>query len=225
MNERALLRVLATFAFGAAVATTPRPGHAEDPPDAGVPGRHKLEGSKLDEALADVAKARKDVRTLRAAFTQSRKIALLSTSVTSHGSLILAAPDRLRWDLAPPDDIVYFVGPEGLSYKTKSSSATAPANGAKVAAALADLRALLAGDLATLRNRYTLSASRSASDLEVTGVAKDKNASVKGFTLVLDGGLVRPLRAHLLEGKSDTIDLTFSNVVVNEPVDPAQLRP
>lgn len=225
MKKSVLRHALLAFAVGTALAAMPSASRAEDPPDAGVPGRHKLEGSKLDEALADVARARKDVRTLRASFTQDRKIALLSTSVTSRGSLVFAAPDRLRWDLAPPDDIVYFVGPDGLSYKTKSSSATAPANSAKVAAALSDLRALLAGDIAALRTRYTLAASRSASDLEITGVAKDKAASVKGFTLVLDGGLVRPVRARLLEGKSDSIDLAFSNVVVNEPVDPALLRP
>jgi hypothetical protein len=48
---------------------------------------------------------------------------------------------------------------------------------------------------------------------------------VKAFTLVLDKGLVVPLRARLLENKNDSIDLTFSNAVVNGPVDPKLLRP
>jgi hypothetical protein len=194
-------------------------------PDAGAVARETLEGPKLDATLADITNARKAVRTLRASFEQTRRIALLATSVKSRGTLTVAAPDRLRWDLAPPDDIVYFVAPEGLSYKTKSSSATMPASGAKVARGLGDLRALLTGDLGTLRERYVLTASRSAADVEISGRAKDPNASVKAFVLVLDKGLILPIRARLLEGKNDSVDLAFSNVVVNGPVDPAELRP
>jgi len=134
-------------------------------------------------------------------------------------------PDRLRWDLAAPDDIVYFVGPEGLSYKTKTSSATVPARAANVARGLGDLRALLTGDLGALRDRYTLAGARGPNDVEVTGVAKDRNASVRSFALVLDKGLVVPVRARLLEGKSDSVEITFSNVVVNAPLDPARLKP
>lgn len=198
---------------------------AEESGDAGAPAREKLEGAKLDALFADVATARKEVRTLRAAFTQERRITLLATSVKSRGELTFASPDRLRWDLAPPDDIVYFVGPEGLSYRTKTSAASVPAAGANVARALGDLRALLTGDLGALRDRYALTASRSPTDVEVAGVAKDKAASVRAFTLLLDRGLTVPLRARLVEGKSDSVDLVFSNVAVNAPVDAARLRP
>jgi outer membrane lipoprotein-sorting protein len=207
------------------VAGAPSSAVAVEPADAGAPSREKLEGEKLDALLADIARARKDVRTLHAAFTQERRIALLATSVKSRGELTCSTPDRLRWDLAPPDDVVYFVGPEGLSYKTKSSSATVPASGANVARALGDLRALLTGDLASLRDRYVLEGARGSDGVEISGTAKDKKASVRAFTLVLDRGLVLPVRARLLEGKSDSIDLVFSKVVVNGPVDPARMRP
>lgn len=193
--------------------------------DAGAPAREPLDGAKLDAALSDIAKARSTVTTMRASFTQTRKITLLATTVSSTGEMIYGAPDRLRWDLAPPDDIVYFIGPEGLSYKTKSSSATVPAQGAGVAKALGDVRALLGGDLSSLKERYTLSGSRSASDVEIDGTAKDPKASVRSFVLVLDKGLLHPVRAELLEGKSDRIDLRFNNVIINEKIDPAKLRP
>jgi outer membrane lipoprotein-sorting protein len=202
------------------------PSRADETADAGIPAREKLDGPRLDGLLREIVKARKEVKTLRATFTQERRITLLATSVKSRGELTFAAaPERLRWDLAPPDDIVYFVGPEGLSYKTKGSSTTLPAGGANVARALGDLRALLTGDLAALRDRYTLAASRTSSDVEISGVAKDKSASVKAFTLALDKGLTIPLRARLVEGKSDSVDLVFSNVAVNPPVDPTGLKP
>jgi outer membrane lipoprotein-sorting protein len=233
-NER--LRLLAGLAVVAVAMTDPGAlAQAEDKSageDAGAPAREKLEGPKLDAVLADITRSRKELKTLRAHFTQERRITLLATSVKSTGDLTCVTPDRLRWDLAPPDAVVYFVGPEGLSYKTKSSTATVPSNGANVARALGDLRALLTGDLGSLRERYVLEGSRGAGgDVEIKGTAKDaKDArdtrnDIRAFALVLDKGLVLPVRARLYEGKTDSIDLAFSNVVVNAPVDPAQLRP
>jgi hypothetical protein len=216
------------LASGVALAI---PAAADGPAssDAGLPPpapREQLDAARLDALLADIARARKDVKTLRASFTQDRRIVLLATTVKSRGELVFVAPDRLRWDLAPPDDIAYFVGPEGVAYKTKRSSASVPAAGANVGRALADLRALLGGDLGALRDRYALEASRGPNDVEIAGVAKDpKSASVRSFSLLLDKRLVAPLRARLLEGRSDSIDLVFANVIVNGPVDPAQLRP
>ena len=202
-------------------ADTSDAGAAPLPPD----GREKLEGAKLDPLLADIAKARKGVRTMRASFTQERKLTLLATTVKSTGELAYVAPDRLRWELAPPDDVVYFIGPEGLSYRTRSSRATVPSTGANIAKALADLRALLGGDLGALRDRYVLSGSRGANDVEIAGTAKDKTASVRAFTLVLDKSLVLPVKAKLIEGKSDAIEITFSNAQVNVPIDPATMKP
>ena len=223
------LLLLATVAVASAVAGT---SHAQAPtPDAGAPapppadGREKLEGAKLDPLLADVAKARKGVRTLKAAFTQERKLTLLATTVKSTGELSFVAPERLRWELAPPDDIVYLIGPEGLSYRTRSSKATVPASGANIAKALGDLRALLGGDLAQLRDRYVLTGSRGPNDVEIAGTAKDRTASVRAFTLTLDKTLVLPVKARLVEGKSDAIEITFSNAQVNVPIDPASMKP
>ena len=218
MMRRSLVALLFGLVFLAP------PAHADDA-GTGTGTGTKLEGAALDSTLADIAKARKDLRTMTAQFTQDRKIALLATSVKSRGELTFAAPDRLRWDLAPPDDVVYFVGPEGLSYKTKSSTATMPATGANVARGLADLRALLGGDLSTLKERYVLGGSKNADgSVEITGTAKEKGP-VRAFALTVEPQLVKPLRARLFEGKSDSVDLVFSNVVVNAPVDPARLRP
>lgn len=215
-----LVGVGATGVVGSAAAE----GSAADA-GAAQEGRETLEGDKLDLALAEVAKARKAVKTLKADFTQERRLTLLATSVRSTGRLSFVAPDRLRWELAPPDDVVYWIGPEGLSYRTKSSSATVPSGGANVAKALADLRALLGGDLASLKDRYVLGGSRGPNDLEITGKAKDPKASVKEFALVLDKTLTLPVKARLLEGKKDSIELVFSNAAVNVPVDPASMKP
>lgn len=199
-----------TFLLGVAAALAAPRALADDP---------------LDALLADIAKARKGVRTLKADFTQERKLTLLATSVKSTGNLSFVAPDRLRWELGSPDDVVYWIGPEGLSYRTKSSKATAAPQGASVAKALTDVRALLGGDLGALRERYVLGGSRGADSVEITGTAKEPKASVKSFVLVLDKTLTLPVKARLVEGKNDTIDITYANARINEPVDPASMKP
>jgi outer membrane lipoprotein-sorting protein len=179
----------------------------------------------FDAILADIRKARAGTKSLVATFTQERKLSLLATSVKSAGRLAYVAPDRLRWELSPPDDIVYFIGPEGLSYRSKSSKATASPQGAQVARALADLRAILTGDLGQLRPRYDLTATRTGDETTIGGTAKDKAATVRAFTLVIGKDLVAPVRTQLVEGKADTIDLVFANAQLNVPVDPATMRP
>jgi hypothetical protein len=198
---------------------------AADPKPGETPERERLEGAKLDETLAEIGRARKSARTMRAKFTQERTLRLLATSVKSNGNLAYVAPDRLRWELGAPDDVIYWVGPEGLSYRTRSSKATVPSAGANLARALGDVRALLGGDLGALRERYVLAGSRGPGGVEITGTSKEKRAAVRAFSLTLDKALVLPVRAQLVEGKSDIIDLVFSGGEVNVPIDPKTMRP
>src|SRR5271169_4811635 len=105
----------------------------------------------VDDVLARIARARASVRTLQGPFVQTRTIGLLATDVRSTGTLTMVRPDRLRWELAPPDDVTFWIGPQGLAYRSAHGQARVPAATARVAGALDDLRALLGGDPASLR--------------------------------------------------------------------------
>lgn len=218
-------RLVLLLAVGAGTMA-PRAAAAEPDTatDAGANTEEVVEGPRLTALLAEIGKARRGVTSMRASFTQERTLTLLATSVKSNGQLFVVAPDRIRWELAAPDDVVYWVGPEGLAYRSKSGGATAPKS-ANVGRALADVRALLTGDIAALGERYVLRGTRNATTVTILGDARDARATVKSFRLVLDKGLVLPRSARLVEGKSDTIDLVFSNAAVNVPVDPALMRP
>ncbi len=70
---------------------------------------------EVDAVLAEIGKARAGIQTLVAPFTQERTIGLLATAVKSEGEMTMVRPDRLRWELKPPDAITYWIGPEGLA--------------------------------------------------------------------------------------------------------------
>lgn len=188
-------------------------------------GADELDAAGLEALLAEVAKARRGVTSLEASFTQARRLSLLATEVKSTGRMTFLAPDKLRWELAAPDDVTYWIGPSGVAFKTKSGAASVAPESAKTAKALADVRALIGGDLGSLRERYELRGTRRADEAEIGGTAKDPKASVKSFVLVLDKGLALPKRARLVEGKRDTIEITFRDARVNAPVDPARMKP
>jgi hypothetical protein len=181
----------------------------------------------LDGLLARIARARAPVRTLQGPFAQTRTIGLLATDVRSTGTLTLVRPDRLRWELAPPDAVVFFVGPEGLAYRGLHGEGRVPAASARMAGALDDLRTLLGGDLARLRERWDLRLVRDdATGAELDATARPGVASqLRGLRFSLAPDLVRPTRALLVEGPRERTQIEFGALVVDGPVDPARVRP
>jgi hypothetical protein len=178
-------------------------------------------GGGVDELLARIARARGSLRTMQGPFTQTRTIGLLATDVKSHGSLALVRPDRLRWHLEPPDDVTFWVGPEGLAYQSAHGQGRVAAGTVRVADALRDLRALLGGDLGQLRDRWVLRVIRDdATGAEVEATARNTTAGdTTSMRLALAPDLVRPTRALLVEGPRDRTGIDFGEMAINQPVD------
>ena len=189
--------------------------------------RAAFAGDSLDDLLVRIARARAPVRTMQGPFTQTRTIGLLATDVRSTGALILVRPDRLRWELAAPDDVTFFVGPEGLSYRGAHGSGSQLPPDARIAGALDDLRTLLGGDLTRLRERWDLKLLRDdASGAELEATPRTTAPSpLRSMRLALARDLVRPTRALLVEGPRDRTVIDFGALVVDAPVDPAKMRP
>lgn len=179
-----------------------------------------------DDLLARIGRARAPVRTLQGPFEQTRTVGLLATDVRSRGNLWLVRPDRLRWQLSPPDDVTFWVGPEGLAYRTAHGGGRMPAPAAGISGALDDLRALLGGDLAKLRERWELRIARDdagGAELEATP-RSGQRVRLQSIRLGLAPDLARPTRALLVEGPHDRTVIEFGTLVVNGPVDDALMR-
>ncbi len=183
--------------------------------------------------LARIARARAPVRTLQGPFTQTRTIGLLATDVRSTGSLALVRPDRLRWRLDPPDDITFWVGPEGLAYRSAHGQGRLPATSARIAGALQDLHELLGGDPSRLGDRWSLTVLRDdASGVEIEALPLTTDASAPGPSAVarrmrfaLAPDLVRPTRVLLVEGDRDRTTIDFGDLAINAPIDESSMRP
>jgi len=179
----------------------------------------------VDSLFGRVARARSSMRTLQGPFTQVRTIGLLATDVKSTGALALVRPDRLRWELAPPDSVVFWMLPEGLAYRSAQGTGRVPSATPRIAAMLDDLRTLLGGDLSHLRARWDLRVARDdASGAELAATARTADAPLKSFQFTLAPDLVRPVRALLVEGPHDRTAIDFGALQVDAPVDDAKMR-
>jgi hypothetical protein len=182
----------------------------------------------IDDLLSRIARARAPVRTLKGPFAQTRTIGLLSTDVRSIGSLALVRPDRLRWQLAPPDDVTFWAGPEGLAYRSAHGQGRlAASSSARLGAAIQDLHALLGGDLASLGERWDLAVLRDdASGAEIEATQRLAGATPRrSMRFALAADLVRPTRALLVEGVRDRTAIEFGELDVNAPIDESVMRP
>lgn len=182
--------------------------------------------ARLDRELAEVARARASLSSLTGPFIQVRSIGLLSAKVRSTGTMTLVRPDRLRWDLLPPDAITYWVTPEGLAYQSSHGKGLVHGANAKIAAALEDLRVLLGGDLSLLRSRYDLVVSGPDHGPVTFDATPRAGAGVDvqrlGFALAPDRAT--PLSAVIVEGAKDRTEIQFGALVKNSAIDPARMR-
>jgi outer membrane lipoprotein-sorting protein len=172
----------------------------------------------VDSALGRVAKARASLKTLVGPFTQERTIALLATVVRSTGTLYLQRPDELRWELAPPDDVVYWITPSAIAYRTKSAHGSVPAASARLASSLDDLRTLLGGDLAKLRARYDL---RVSDDLVFDATPRDPSVKLARLRFGLAPDACTPRFAELFESERDKTRIDFGALRRDAPIDPS----
>jgi outer membrane lipoprotein-sorting protein len=184
---------------------------------------------EVDSALAEIARARVGLQTLVGAFAQERTIGLLATAVKSEGEMTVVRPDRLRWELHPPDAITYWIGPEGLSYATPSGGASVGKSAAgRFGAVLSDLLTLIGGDLGKLRARYDLSVQKGeggALTLSARPTAEEVKKHVKSLSLRLAPNLWAVQRIEIEEVGGDRSVITFTTMARDVKVDPARMAP
>ena len=180
-----------------------------------------------DDVIARIARARARVHTLHGPFTQIRTIGLLATDVRSRGTLTLVRPDRLRWELEPPDAVTFWMAPEGLAYRSAHGAGRLGETTARIGAALDDMRTLLGGDLTRLRERWDVRTVREdATGIELEAAARgDAGMGVRVMRFALAADLVRPTRILLVEGPRDRTSIEFGALAVDAPVDESSMRP
>lgn len=209
MKRRAFLSTMAIGASGIALGQSAR-------------------ADEVADTLAEISRARSSLTTMVATFTQERTIDLLATVVKSEGELTLVRPDRLRWELKPPDAITYWITPAGLAYATPTGHASVGRSAAgRFGAVLTDLMTLLGGDLEKLRARYDLAVTRRTDGVLLTAQprAAEVKKHVKRLMLSIAPDLWTVRSITIEEATGDKSVIAFIKTTRDAKVDPAIMTP
>lgn len=191
-----------------------------------APGEARADG--VTDALDKIAAARASLKTLVAPFTQVRTIGLLGSDVTSTGEVTVVRPDKLRWEVYPPDATTYWVLPEGLYMQSGSNKAVkAPPNASSLGGVLGDVLLFVGGDLRKLADRYDLTVK--STDGGVGLEARPKKDETKRFVsrveLKTTPDLWAVSRFVIEEASGDRSVITFGEAKRDGTVDPSKLKP
>jgi outer membrane lipoprotein-sorting protein len=184
--------------------------------------------ASVADVLDRVTKARASLKTLVAPFTQTRTVGLLATAVTSKGELTLVTPDRLRWELFPPDAATYWITPEGLTVSTgKGSQKAGKGVAGRFGAVLGDLMILIGGDLSKLGARYEFTVPSQKDGVTLIAVPKTDELRKLVQRLELSAGpeLWDVRRIVLEEANGDRSVIDFHEPKRNIAVDPKKMQP
>jgi outer membrane lipoprotein-sorting protein len=182
---------------------------------------------EVSSALAEITRARASVKTIAGTFSQERVIGLLATAVKSDGEMSLVLPDRLRWELKPPDAITYFITPEGFAFATPNGGGGVGKGAAgRFGAVLSDLLILLGGDLEKLRGRYDFAvpSRKDGIELVATPKAEDVKKHVKSLQMSAGPELWSVRRIVIEEKSGDRSVITFGKVERDVKIDPAKMK-
>jgi len=186
------------------------------------------QADEVSDVLAEIKKARAGLKTLVGPFVQERTIGLLATTVKSDGELTMVLPDRLRWELKPPDAVTYWIGPEGFAFATpRGSTNVGKAAAGRFGAVLGDLMNLLGGDLEKLRSRYELSVPSRKDGVTLRSIpkAEDVKKHIKRIEM-RSGPELWVIREVTIEEQSgDMSVIRFGKMERDVRVDPAKMVP
>ncbi len=176
----------------------------------------------VDDKLAAISRARAGVKTLVGPFTQVATIGLLRAQQQSSGTLYLQYPNRLRWELGPPDSVTYWVAPEGLAYKGAHGSGRIAPSSAQQADVDA-LRSILSGNPTALRAQFDVKEIASDTGGPAFECTAKGPGPVKKLSFALDADLVRPRKATIVYDNKNQTQITFGDLKRDAPIAPALL--
>jgi len=176
---------------------------------------------ELATLLAAIHAQAAGVKTLVCVVRQERHLKLLARPVRFTGRLMLEKPDRLRLEFTAPMRSIFLLdGPKGAhcgggGEVHRFDLGADPAMGAMGR----QMTSWMAGDYAALKRLYRMEAVEPGPGIVLTprdpGVAR----VIRRVTVLFEPDTYHPVRLEIVESGGDRTVLSFSDFVVNRPLD------
>lgn len=183
-------------------------------------------GEQADEGLLAQLSARSQaIQSLQGHFEQQKTIAVLPVPISSSGRFSFEQGKEVVWEILVPVQSRLKLTPGGIDFADANGEQKTPAQaqqaGAEIVARI--FMGVIAGELDSLQDYFTLSASGTAGDWHIQLVPRTANLSAYITRIELDGGEFTE-HLNIMEANGDKTYIVFTtNKVVRKPA--AQATP
>lgn len=189
-------------------------------------------GPDAVQRLRELGRASASVTTLRAHFEQEKHVTIVRDVLRSSGTFWLDKRGRIAWQVAEPDPVRVVIRTDGVFVAGKRVWAQSPGrSGESVPSAMVSPLPMLG----SLNGIFAGVSEETARDFDVTFrdperlrlVPRTRSLSgwLSAVEITLGGEAQTPQLVRLEEPGGDVTEITFSDVIVNPPLDDAAFAP
>ncbi|MEN0038228.1 MAG: outer membrane lipoprotein carrier protein LolA [Cellvibrio sp.] len=186
---------------------------------AGVVHSESSPKENADTLLAQLAQRSQQIQSLEGTFAQQKTIAVLPVPLSSNGRFSFEQGKEVVWETLMPVQSRLTLTPGGISFADAKGEQKTPAQaqqaGAEIVAKI--FMGVIAGELDSLQDYFTLAATGTATDWQIRLVPRSANLSAYIASIELRGGEYTE-HLDIAEANGDKTYIVFTtNKVVRKP--------
>lgn len=177
------------------------------------------ETAALEELLAGIREKVDSTRTVQAAFTQQRDLALFTRPIVFTGRMALRRPDQLRWEnVEPIPSVLIFSGDKGMRCNEDAPPVHFELAGDPVMNMIAEqIWTWVDGRYGRLRDKYAVSLTKPNAILLIPQRGEFAGI-IESVRVAFDPQSLQPEQIIIEETGGDSTTIHFTNYRLNEPV-------
>ncbi len=180
-------------------------------------------GDRLDEVLAEMAKAGEQLKTLEAHFDQNNHDYIMEMDETASGKLYVKLPGNIRWEYDPPSPKVLLVAGDKIRLFNPTSNQVQEFERGQMRGGGADLLIGFGKSNAEIGKNYDVSLveeNEATVVLELVPKPGSSASLFKAIELTMEKERWIPVRSLFHEHNRDTSEILFKDMRVNGKLPP-----
>ena len=174
------------------------------------------------EITDNIRRVAREIKTLKADFTQVKELSFMKDQVTSEGKMLYKPNDKIRWEYTRPYAYVFAMDGDNVRMTSGGKTNKIPVKGSKL---FTEISRVMIGGVSGARlidsPDFTTQFMVGKSDCKIMLTPRKKEVKdlFSSIQLYVDRSDSRIRRVELIEKSGDKTIITLKNIQLNTPVD------
>lgn len=173
------------------------------------------------QIISKVDKAASELKTMQCNFTQVKKVALMSSTMKSEGTMYFSRPNKLRWQYTSPYSYTFLLNGGKAYMKSAKSTTTIDVNKNKMFRQVVDviMNCMIGGELDNT-TYFKVQVYKNGKNYyaRLTPQKKELKQLYSLITLYFNSSLTMVDKVEMTEKSGDKTTITLSNIAVNKTI-------